>query len=103
VVLAGSGNDTLVAGAGAATLTAGAGTTTFVFFQGSASAGSTDIIADFSSSDSLILAGYSAGEAAAALNNAVSAAGSTTLTLSDSTQITFLGVSSASALLGHVV
>jgi hypothetical protein len=36
------------------------------------------------------------------LNNAVSSASNTTLTLSDNTQITFLGVASASVLLGQV-
>jgi hypothetical protein len=64
--------------------------------------GGTAQVTDFITQEAVDLLGYGASAAATALNSAVSAAGNTTLTMSDNTQITFLGVSSASALHGNV-
>jgi Ca2+-binding RTX toxin-like protein len=103
-LIGGSGNDDLAAGNGADTLTGGSGSNEFVFYQpvinGSAPH---DTITDFNASDVAYLVGYSSNEASQDLVSAVSSGGNTTLTLSDNTQITFLDVSSASALRGHVV
>jgi hypothetical protein len=61
------------------------------------------VITDFNANDTVYLAGYGSSEAANALSHATSSGGSTTLTLSDNTQITFQNVASASALTGHLV
>ena len=61
-----------------------------------------DVISGFSVNDSVVLAGFGGGEAVSDLANAVSAAGDTTIALSDNTQISFLGIASASALQLHV-
>lgn len=61
-----------------------------------------DVITDFNANDVLYLAGYGSGEAANVLATGVSSGGSTTITLSDNTQITFLDISSVNAL-AHVV
>ena len=65
--------------------------------------GNHDMIANFSANDIVHLSGYGASAAANALAGAISSGGSTTITLSDSTQITFLDVASASALAGHIL
>jgi hypothetical protein len=98
----GSGNDSLFAGAGTETLVGGAGNDQFAFFE-AATSGQTNFIMDFSASDAVFLIGYGADQATTALANAQSLGGSTTLTLSDNTQITFVGVDSASGLDGHVI
>ena len=61
----------------------------------------TDVVSQFTSNDQVLLAGYGAGEAQHALSTATSAFNNTTLTLSDNTQITFLGTS-LQQLIGHV-
>jgi hypothetical protein len=60
------------------------------------------MITDFTTNDTVFFTGYGANQATTALSNAVSSAGNTTVTLSDNTQITFLGIASASVLQGHV-
>ncbi len=47
--------------------------------------------------DAVVLSGYAAAEAARALAGATIAGGNTTLTLSDATQVTFLGVTNLGA------
>ncbi len=88
--------------------TGGQGANTFLFnkaiINGSAP---TDSITGFFSStvaggDQAILQGYGTAAAGIALATAQSSGGNTTLTLSDNTKITFVGVSSASLLSGHV-
>jgi Ca2+-binding RTX toxin-like protein len=88
-LLAGTGNDTLFAGTGHATMTGGLGTDTFTFQQGLAG---TVTISDFMTGDTVQLQGYGPNEAQDALANAKISGGSTTLTLSDNTKITFVGV-----------
>jgi Ca2+-binding RTX toxin-like protein len=102
-MIGGAGADSLFAGTGADTFAGGGGANEFVFYK-SVVAGSAprDVIADFNAADSVILSGYGASAAATALSAATSAAGATTITLSDSTRITFLDVSGAAALQGHV-
>ncbi len=104
-MVGGAGNDTLVAGSGSSTLVGGSGADNFVFFHSVLAGHSVaDIITDFSTTqDGVILSGYSATEASHAIATASSIGGSTTLTLSDNTQITFLGISSASNLTGRII
>jgi serralysin len=101
LLVAGSGNDVLVAGQGSSTLTGGAGNNMFDFFCGAD--GGHASITDFTSQDVVNLSGYGAGAALAAQQSAVVAGGNPTITLIDNTQITFLGVSSAVALSGHIM
>jgi hypothetical protein len=101
VMVGGSGNDTLIAGPGANTLTGGAGSNEFIFISGRDGGHAT--ITDLSASDQVFLQNYGAGAALQAERTAVSAGGNTTLTLSDNTQITFLGITSVSALIGRIV
>ena len=72
-------------------MTGGPGSDTFVFQKGLAG---TVTILDFSGSagDTVNLEGYGANEAQKALKNAAVTGAGTTLTLSDSTKITFVGV-----------
>ena len=100
VLVGGSGNDMLAGGAGSATLSGGGGAN--LFFVTDGHAGGALTITDFTSQDQAGLFGYGGAAASTALRGAASAGGNTTLTLSDNTQITFLGVSSAASLQGHV-
>lgn len=89
-IIGGSGNDALTAGPGNMTLTGGGGTNLFVFSNG---ATSRTLITDFDPSrDYLQLNGFAPGAAQAALLSATIVGGSTTITLSDHSQITFAGV-----------
>ena len=90
VVRLGSGANTFLAGSGSAAITAGSGSAMFDFMAG---IGGSVTIAGFDANrDQLGLFGYGNGEAASALANASVAGGNTTLSLSDGTQITLLGV-----------
>jgi hypothetical protein len=100
VMLGGSGNDTLIAGTGADTLGGGGGSNQFAIIDGRA--GGNVVITDFNSQDVVALYSYGASAASTALQGAQSTGGNTTITLSDNTTITFLGVSSASELHGHI-
>lgn len=100
-IVGGAGNDTLFAGAGPETLGGGGGSDIYSFVS-SRTHGSADTILDFAPNDTLYLTGYGANAATTVLNSAFSAGGSTTITLSDHTQITFLNVASAATLQGHV-
>jgi Ca2+-binding RTX toxin-like protein len=101
VMIGGTGNDQLIAGPGANTLTGGGGADLFTFINGNA--GGADVITDFSAGGTVNLIGYGAAAAAAAQQSAVVSGGNTVITLSDNTQITFLGVTSARAFTGHIV
>jgi parallel beta-helix repeat protein len=91
VLFAGSGSDTIVAGTGNAQMVAGSGPGLFVFSNGLA--GGSDIIWNFTHGlDHVLLANYSANAVPTALASAVTSGGSTTITLSDHTVITFGGV-----------
>lgn len=101
--MGGTGNDTLIggngqnilqAGSGNDLLKAGSGTTEFDFIHGQD--GGHDIIQDFGKSAANIvkLSGFDATPASiqSMLDNATIAGGSTTVSLGDKTQITFVGV-----------
>jgi hypothetical protein len=88
-----------VAGKAAATLTGSGNADQYFFIQSlTGGAGNTDLVTNFSTlNGSVALFGY--GQSALAIiASAATVAGNTTLTLSDNTRITFLNVSSASAL-----
>jgi plastocyanin len=103
-LMGGTGNDSLYAGTGADTFSGGGGADQFVFYK-SVIAGSApaDVITDFNVNDSVYLAGYGADAAANAVSAAVASGGASTITLSDNTRITFLGVADLGALGGRVV
>jgi len=104
-LVAGSGNDTLYAGSGTDSLGGGTGSNLFIFEKSFINgAGNTDVMTDFaaSSGNQVWLEGYGTAAAAAALSGAVSSGGNTTLTPSDNTKITFMGISSVSSLSGHI-
>jgi Ca2+-binding RTX toxin-like protein len=88
----GFGNDTLVADTGSATMTGGFGQDVFTFVKGQA--GGSDVVQDFSSADTLALLGYGSGEVLHALKTQDASGGNVTVTLSDHTQITFVGLTS---------
>jgi Ca2+-binding RTX toxin-like protein len=86
------GNDVFYGGNGAATMTGNGGADAFIFGNTAGHTGGADIITDFNGSDNFVVSGYGADAAQKALNAATVSAGSTTVTLSDSTTITFIGV-----------
>jgi Ca2+-binding RTX toxin-like protein len=100
-IIAGSGNASIIGGFGADTFIGGSGSSTFVAGTGAnvfefqaASVGGTDVISQFNVNlDKIALSGYASTQASTAVAGQVNAGGSTTITLSDSTKITFLGVS----------
>ena len=71
-------------------------------FVSSRTSGNAVTILDFASDDTIYLTGYGTNDAATALSNATAVGGNTTITLTDHTQVTFIGVGSASTLQGHV-
>ncbi len=107
----GSGSDFLLGGVntgsiggagsvvGGTTMTGGAGNNVFLFTSGLVNGG--DIVQDFGGNDILALSGYGAAEGANALSKATTAGGTTTLTLSDGTSISFVNTSIAQ-LQGHI-
>lgn len=99
----GSGADTMYAGMGSDTMAGGGGSNAFAFFV-NATGGSQDYITDFGAGDSLYLIGYDSTQSASSLQNAAVAGPSgVTLTLSDSTKITFTNLTSASSLNGDIL
>jgi Ca2+-binding RTX toxin-like protein len=106
-LVGGSGNDTLVSGAGYETLQAGTGHTLFVIDATTDGVGGHITIDDFNASTDNMLgfANYTQAEIDNALNGATTVMGAggqtdTIITLSDNTQVTFVGVTSLS---GHVI
>jgi len=98
----GSGNDVVFAGSGSSTVIAGQAQDIFAFTSGHS--GGTETVIGFKiGTDELSLQGYADGEmgrdlaSAAISKDATSGLVSTTLTLSDNTKITLMGVSSANA------
>ena len=92
----GTGNDTFVAGSGSATVTAPIGQNVFLFNNGQA--GGTELIQGFASGqDTIDLQGYGKNQVADALKHQQVAGGSTTITLSDNTRITFADVTNLKA------
>jgi Ca2+-binding RTX toxin-like protein len=96
-----TGNDIFFGGSGAATMVGNGGKDTFQFASAGEPGGQhggTNIITDFTSSDSFNTVGYGAGAAQAALNSATVAGGNTTVKLSDGTTIEFLGITNPNSI-----
>ena len=91
-IAAGSGADTLIAGAGSDTFTAGPGADTFAYFS-QFTAGSHEFITGLTANDVVDLSGYGAAATSTTTTN-----GSTTITLGDNTQITFVNVTNPTNL-----
>ncbi len=88
LIVEGGGTTRVVLGAGTATMFAGGGADTYVVTQGlAAQAG----IVGFKAGDALVLSGFSAPQAAAALSTAATGAFGTILNLGDGTRITLYG------------
>ena len=102
LLIGGAGTDYLNAGAGSDTLVGGGGQDAFFFFKAYGGPAANDVIGDFSAIDSVVLVNYGIGAADAAIAGAATANGSTTITLSDNTTITFTGVRNPAALTGHI-
>jgi Ca2+-binding RTX toxin-like protein len=95
----GSGRETFFGGTGSSTIIGGSGPDVYAFVNGLSSGGS-DVIFGFNAAkgDSISLGGYGGNELSNALAHAAVGGGNTTITLSDHTTITFVGVTSSSAL-----
>ena len=95
-IIGGSGNDTFVAGTGAATVTAGIGQDMFVFNNGQA--GGKELVFNFTSGqDTIDLQGYGKHAIDQALDSQKVKGNTDTITLSDNTQVTFVGVTNLTA------
>jgi len=104
-IATGAGNDTLVAGLGSETLDGGTGSNTFLI-DANAAAGANIVLSDFGANlaqDSVGFSGFSASEIQSALDNGTEVGGNFVIQLSDSTTVTFVGVSGESALNGHII
>jgi Ca2+-binding RTX toxin-like protein len=106
VFFAGAGNDLLAGGAGAETFLAGHGSSTVIggtgadlygFINGLGGGSETVLGFSVAKGDHISLQGYGANAAQSALAGATVAGGSTTLTLSDHTSVTFIGVTGLNA------
>lgn len=102
-MIGGSGNDTLVGGSapGSSVMTGGDGANAFVFFRQIAGS-ARDVITDFNANDAVFIEGYGPGSAAGLQNVAIVGGGGLTLTLSDSTTITFSNLTNAQSLNGKI-
>ena len=90
-IVGGFGNDTFVGGTGTSTMQGGSGKDVFQFIAGDASK---SLIVDFSTinGDQINLSGYGANEVNFALAHEKVSGASTTISLTDSTKITFSNV-----------
>jgi Ca2+-binding RTX toxin-like protein len=87
----GGGGSQVIAGTGGATISGGTGHDVFTFIHGEA--GGSSLIANFTSLDKIKLVGYGPDAERQALQSQVVANGAVSVTLSDNTTITVLGVS----------
>ena len=96
IMFGGSGPDTMLAGTGNDVMLAGSGPDVLVFSNGQA--GGSDEIWNFTQgSDFVFLANYAPNVVQTALASAVTSGGSTTITLTDDTRITFGGITQLTA------
>jgi Ca2+-binding RTX toxin-like protein len=103
LMMGGTGADALTAGSGSDTLTGNGGADGFYFWSNVGGPSAHHFITDFATNDTVILGNYGAGAGDAAIAGAVTTGGATTITLSDGTQVTFVGLTSAAALNGHIL
>jgi len=103
-LIGGSGTDTMLAGAGTETMAGGGGADAFVFFSANTT-GQTVFITDFAdTADSMYILGYDSTQSAASLrDNAIVGPNGVTITLSDSTSITFTDLTNANQLDGRIL
>ncbi len=91
-VVGGAGTNLYDAGSGSDTFTGGSGSNTYFFLAvNTAGVGAHDYITNLSNADAVGLIGYNSAKSSISIAN-----GSTTLTLSDKTEITFLNVTNLS-------
>jgi Ca2+-binding RTX toxin-like protein len=102
LLIGGAGADGLAAGSGIGTLVGGGGANVFYFFKAQGGPAAQDVISDFSAIDHVALVNYSPGEPAAAIAGATTSGGSTTITLSDNTKITFTGVTNVASIADRI-
>jgi hypothetical protein len=102
LLMGGAGNDFINAGKGPESLLGGGGSNIFGFFSANGGPAVNDVIGDLSAVDTVFLVGYGPNAAVNAIAGATTAGGSTTITLSDNTKITFSGVTSSAALTNHI-
>jgi len=93
-IVGGWGNDRFVAGLGDSTIMGGPGKDVYAFIKGAS--GGHDIIWGFDSNDEIVLEGYGKGAVKAALSSQVQVSGGVQITLTDSTTVTFMGLSQLS-------
>jgi Ca2+-binding RTX toxin-like protein len=86
----GNGKSVVVAGTGSTTIGGGTGHDVFTFIQGQA--GGSEFIANFTSLDKIKLLGYGPDAEKQALQSQTVSNGSVSITLSDNTKVTLLGV-----------
>jgi Ca2+-binding RTX toxin-like protein len=103
LLMGGAGTDFINAGSGSDTLVGGGGQNDFFFIKALGGPAANDVVSDFSAIDTVFLLNYGSGEAGAAVAGATTAGGSTTITLSDNTKITFTGVTDPATLNGHII
>lgn len=91
LMVGGAAADVIVGATGSGALTGGGGRDLFTFIKGGA--GGSYVISDFAAgTDGVVLSGYGKPEVATLLAGAVTAAGSTSVALSDGTRITFTNI-----------
>jgi Ca2+-binding RTX toxin-like protein len=90
-IVGGWGNDRFVAGLGDSTISGGPGKDVYAFIRGSS--GGHDIIWGFDGNDRIKLEGYGGNAVKVALASQVQVGGGVQITLADSTQVTFMGLS----------
>ncbi|OYV38555.1 MAG: hypothetical protein B7Z80_09680 [Rhodospirillales bacterium 20-64-7] len=101
-MVGGSGSNTFFAGSGADTMTGGTSSNLFAFFAANTKGG-TDYITNFNANDILVLSGYDTTlSAAKLLSTATTGQGGVTITLSDSTKITFTNLTDTTALTNRI-
>jgi hypothetical protein len=101
-LIGGNGHDVITAGAGSETLTGGTGTNAFQFIDG-LSTGGNMVITDFGTNSNLLLDGFTQADVTKLMSGGTESGGNYSVTLSNSLTLTFDGVTSGSALAGHII
>jgi hypothetical protein len=105
-LVGGAGANLLAAGAGSDTLDGGTGSNYFLV-DSSASAGASILLKDFATdgqvTGTVYLSGFSSADVNSLYTDTVTSGGNLVATIGNSTTITFTGITSGSALQGHIV